>query len=245
MDHFAARMPSCWTAEPGVVDVGLLDLSTSTSVGADALSTEESSRAAAFRFALDRERYIRSHVWVRNVIGRYLRMSPKRIAFDYEERGKPYLGTDAKKENLQFNLAHSGEFAILAISLSNRVGVDIERIDAGRDHVQIARRFFSREEVRQLEDLPAHKHVEAFFACWTRKEALLKALGMGLAFPLSGFSVTVSPEESVAITEAPSELASLNWWLSDIAAPEGYRAALALEGGPSVIRKCAWDYARE
>ena len=200
------------------------------------LSPAEQDRARRFHFERDRNRFAGCRSWLRIVLGGYLGLDPADVRFEYGERGKPSLATDQNGERLQFNLAHSGDFGLLGVAVERRVGLDIEQIDRFRDHLQIAERYFSRREADDLEELPAELRREGFVACWTRKEAFIKALGLGLSLPLSDFSVTVHPHAVATINELPPSQQNVNWWLQDLSVPDGYRAALVTEGGTCVVR---------
>ena len=145
---------------------------------------------------------------------------------------------------LEFNVSHSGDLALIAVSSGRRLGVDIERIRADVDTVALAERFFSRRERAGLQALADHLRVPAFYACWTRKEAFLKATGSGLSFPLADFSVTTHPDQEPEIEEINGQPeAGKKWYLADLPAIAGYRAALALESdGPHPpIEARAWN----
>jgi 4'-phosphopantetheinyl transferase len=224
--------------ESGTVDIWRLSLGGSQHVLADVLSDDERQRAGRFHFERDRSRFVRCRAWLRNVLGGYLGLDAAMVRFDYGERGKPFAAAAQNGRNIQFNLAHSGEFAVLAVTSSNQVGVDIEQIERLRDEVKIAQRFFSDRESAELEALPEGIRHEGFAACWTRKEAFIKALGTGLSLPLSEFSVTVHPQETPRIIEVQMDLRAANWWLTDLRAPSGCRAALVAERGPCALREC-------
>jgi 4'-phosphopantetheinyl transferase len=191
------------------------------------LSIEEQSRAERFHFERDRRRYIVSQGHLRTLLGQYLRIAPEHIKFHRGTHGKPAL---KEAENLKFNLSHSHELAIYAITQSREVGVDIEHIRSIPDATQIVKRFFSAQEQRTFFSLPPEKHLEAFFNCWTRKEAFIKAKGKGLYHPLDQFSVSLAPGEPARLLEIendPQETA--RWSLRELLPAPGYVAALVVE----------------
>jgi 4'-phosphopantetheinyl transferase len=222
--------------ESGTVDVWSLSLASAHSFPADVLAPEERQRAARFHFDRDRNRFVQCRLWLRNVLGQYLGIGAGQVPIEYGERGKPFVAKGHNARNLQFNLAHSGDYAVLAMTVANRLGVDIEQIERLRDHVHIAQRYFSDREAGELMSLPEGLRREGFEACWTRKEAFIKAVGAGLSLPLSDFSVTVHPANVPEIVELPADFRDAKWWLSDLPAPAGYRAALVVEGGPCRLR---------
>ena len=179
---------------------------------------------------------------LRAVLGRQLCRDPKEIDFTYGAAGKPEL-IDLVSHGLHFNLTHSHGVAIIAVCPGRPVGVDVERIRPEFAGEEIAARFFSPREQTMLRDLPADQRVEAFFRCWTRKEAFIKLLGAGLSFPLDEFDVSLAPG-------APAELLALrgdnaaktHWSLREIAAPPGHVATVAVEGTLNhIIVEELWD----
>ena len=145
------------------------------------LSPDETTRARRFHFEVHRRRFTVARGALRHLLGAYLRRSPESLVFRYGHRGKPEL---PEAPELSFNLSHSEERALLAVSHVAALGVDIERLRPMDDMEAIARRFFSPPEHAALMALAPGERVAGFFRCWTRKEAYLKAVGEGLAIPL-------------------------------------------------------------
>ncbi len=193
------------------------------------LSAEESERAARFRLAADADRFAAGRGALRVVLGRWLGLAPEAVRFGSLPNGKPVLAGHAEP---QFNLSHSGEWVLIAVARGRRVGVDVERERDDTDSGEIARRYFSANEADTFNRLPPEAQPEAFFRCWTRKEAYIKARGDGLSFPLDQFDVAFAPGESAALVAnrvQPEEVG--RWSLFDLsAAMPGYAAALAVEG---------------
>ena len=143
------------------------------------LSPEEIQRADQFHFENGRRRFIRARAAMRRILGGYIGIAPRKIAFSYGAVGKPELAAGLEKFGIRFNLSHSGELALLAVTRGLAVGVDVELVNpefAGRE---IAERCFSANEARYLLALPVGDRADAFFSIWTRKEAYIKALGAG------------------------------------------------------------------
>lgn len=195
------------------------------------LSADETDRANRFHFARDRERFVAARAALRQILGLYLRVAPGDLRFRYGEFGKPSLAEERATLDLRFNLAHSHDLALCAVAARREVGVDVEFMRAELTGEDIARRYFSPREVRELEGLPAELRVEGFFNCWTRKEAYIKARGEGLSFPLHGFAVSLRPGEPAALLEVAGEPREVSRWsLRDLEPGAGYAAAVAAEG---------------
>ena len=141
---------------------------------AETLSAGERQRAERFQFDRDRKRFIVRHGLLRMILGRYLNIEPARLSFTCESRGKPALAGTLDGRTLHFNLSHSDGLALFAVARRFALGVDVERIRPIPEIDQIAGKFFSARESAMLKALPAEQKLEAFFNCWTRKEAYLK-----------------------------------------------------------------------
>jgi len=189
------------------------------------LSPEEQQRAKQFRFDKDRRLYAAAHAATRSLLAFYLRVRRDEIHLTSGAYGKPLLAQPGKGR-LQFNLSHSHELALLAIARQRAVGIDVEWVKdfAFQD---VARRFFTAKEVADLFALPPALQRDAFYQCWTSKEAFLKAKGTGLSGKLDEVRMLSSAEGTVEITaDVPG------WSLLELTPPEGYQAALVIEGGP-------------
>jgi len=195
------------------------------------LSADELEKAHRFRFETDSRRFVVARAVLRKLLAVYLEIDPKVVAFSYSEYGKPSLVGTINHLSLSFNVAHSGPFALYALAVEKRVGVDLECIRPEFTGDEIARRYFSPGEVAALNRLPYHVRHEAFFACWTRKEAFIKAMGMGLSLPLDQFEVSVNPNEPPALLYTQwDESEASRWSLMMLAAGFGYAATVAAEG---------------
>ncbi len=193
------------------------------------LSPDEQERAARFRFEKHRKNYIGVRGRLRLLLGRYLGQSPRALRFRYNKFGKPYLEQTAPAPNLQFNISHSNEWALLAFHPQWELGVDIEWMKPDFDGLHLVKRFFSAREIAEIEALPEHLKREAFFNGWTRKEAYIKARGQGLNIPLAQFSVSLTPGKAARLLETAHDPAAVNEWsLCDLPAPNEYKAALVV-----------------
>lgn len=196
------------------------------------LEPDELNRASRFHFEKHRQRFIVARGFLRSVVARYLEMQPEALRFSYGAYGKPAL---ASEHVLRFNLSHSHEVALLAVTLDAELGVDVEHIRADFASDEIAQRFFSRAEVEVFNALPKDEQVAAFFRCWTRKEAYIKAIGKGLSQALDAFDVTLAPNVQPALLRAEGDDAS-RWLLRDIDVGAGYAGALALARPVAEVR---------
>jgi 4'-phosphopantetheinyl transferase len=195
------------------------------------LTADECQRAERYIFAKDRAHFVVARGLLRVLLGRYLGQEPQHLRFTYGRHGKPALATETGGVALRFNVSHSHGLALYAITRGREVGVDIEHIRPEVAQEQVAERFFSPREVTVLRALPTPLQAPAFFACWTRKEAYIKATGAGLALPLDQFDVSLAPGEPAALLHTawdPQE--ATRWALQDLAPAPGYRAAVAVAG---------------
>jgi len=206
------------------------------------LSPDEQLRAAKFRFDRDRHRFIIARGVLRTLLDRYLYMLPAQLQFAYNEYGKPSLDTPAPGKPLHFNLSHSHELALFAFSYIGPVGVDIEYMRAGVSAEQAARVSFSPREQALLLALPLDERREAFYTCWTRKEAYIKGRGTGFSLEPSLFDVAFLPGEPAALLasrEDPGEPA--RWMLQALQPGADYAGALAVEGHDWSLRCYEWS----
>lgn len=194
------------------------------------LAADERARAERFYFERDRERFVVARGVLRAILGGYLKRAPESLSFRYGSHGKPALAGDADGDSIRFNVSHSRGIALYAVCRGREVGIDLEHIRFDLAIAEIAGRFFSRREVAMLRALPAEVRHEAFFRCWTRKEAYIKARGEGLSLPLDQFDVSLvpgEPAELLGTRQDPSEAS--RWSLREIIPAPGYVAALAVQ----------------
>jgi 4'-phosphopantetheinyl transferase len=201
------------------------------------LSPDEQARAARFHFERDQRRYIMAHAALRQILANCLVVEPADVQFVVNPRGKPALtGVDT---DVCFNLAHSGELAVVAVTHGRAVGVDVEQIHPLEDLLALAEHNFSRREIVALRALPAEQQLLAFFDCWTRKEAFIKALGEGLYYPLDAFDVTLAPGEPARLESIHGQPAS-GWSLHAFTPAPGHAGALAVQGSITELRCEYW-----
>ena len=195
------------------------------------LSADECDRASRFHFEKDRLHWIVAHGILRFLLGGYLGVKAHELQFVTNDYGKPAVVQPPHEARLHFNLSHSGEIALYAFTYERQVGIDVEYMRGSLDYEELATHYFSSYECSVLHALPAPLHEEAFYTCWTRKEAYIKARGIGLSQPLDEFDVSLNPSEPAALLadrrdpEAPGR-----WSLYTLAPEDRYAGALAVEG---------------
>jgi 4'-phosphopantetheinyl transferase len=195
------------------------------------LSSDETARASRFHFQRDRQRFVASRALLRTILGNYLAIEPSSLSFSYSKREKPSLGPAHSGSGITFNVSHSGVIALFAFTCHRDIGVDVEQVRHSSDLDAVARRFFSAHEQDQLATLASEARIEAFFRCWTRKEAYIKATGDGLALPLSQFDVSVAPgEPNALLATRPDASEAERWLLREVPAGSGYLAAVCVRG---------------
>jgi 4'-phosphopantetheinyl transferase len=207
----------------------------------ETLSIDEQDRAGRYHFPKDRDAFIAARGMLRGILSRYLGRAPEALRFEYGPHGKPCLPRDETEERLRFNLTHSHGLALCAVADRRELGVDIEYQRPELADTAIAERFFSAREVATLRSLPPGLQQAAFFACWTRKEAYLKAAGGGLTIPLDRVEVTLAPGEPATLlcTEA-GPVDARRWSVRELWPGAGYTAALVVEGQDWQLRCWKW-----
>jgi 4'-phosphopantetheinyl transferase len=195
------------------------------------LPKSERDKSEHFRFEIHRTRYIKGHYMLRTLLGRYLGVDFYDQEFHANLYGKPSLKNGKDTNPIYFNLSNSENICVCAFTHDGDVGVDVEKIHDLSDMGSIVERFFSPLEKKKFRSLPEHSRKKSFFKYWTRKEALLKAMGMGLSFPLNKVDVLSKQEESSEVFIKTNELdAETEWTLRDINIVEGFASSLALKG---------------
>jgi 4'-phosphopantetheinyl transferase len=193
------------------------------------LSNDERDQAERYRMPGKRREYIATRGALRRIVGGVLGVDPAALSFAYGAHGKPSLADPWRQRKLSFNVSHSGDVALVAATTCGAIGVDVERVRADKDHLALARRYFSRRENEMLLELPAERRVRAFFDCWTRKEAFIKAEGRGVSLGLDRFDVTLAPgEQARLLATAWDAEEAARWQLVDLPLDDDYAAALAV-----------------
>ncbi len=205
------------------------------------LTADEIARAERFHFERHRRRFVVRRGTLRLLAAAYLDGDPAALAFEEGEKGKPFViqdGTGAA-ERLHFNLSDSKDLAVYAFTRGAELGVDVEVLRPMPDAEAIAERFFSLEEREALRRVPEARKALAFFNCWTRKEAYIKAIGEGLSEPLDRFCVTLEPGEPARFLHLGGDpRRAAQWTLLHLEPEAGAVGALALEGAPWRLAGC-------
>ena len=205
------------------------------------LSDEEVARAERFYFEKGRHGYIVTHGILRILLGSYLDVDPRQLRFQTNTYGKPFLENTAHNTRLHFNLSHAHELVVYAFTSIGEVGIDVEYTRTNVEYEALAKHFFSPYECAMLHDLPESMKREAFFNCWTRKEAYIKARGMGLSLPLNLFDVSLTPGEPAALLHIRDNAQEVTRWTFEaMTMPPEYAGALAVEGHSWYA--CYWQW---
>jgi 4'-phosphopantetheinyl transferase len=196
--------------------------------GAATLSPDESVRARGLG-DIQRRRFIVGRAGLRRALGAFVGRDPASLRFEYGPHGKPELLRGNAWGDVRFNLAHSRDLAVVAITHESRIGVDVESTSRVTRMTRVAERYFTPSEREQLALLPEDEQRIAFFRVWTRKEAYLKARGEGISQILRVAEVTIDPGNPRLVRLGVPEGEPDRWLLADLAAPEGFIGAVAVE----------------
>jgi 4'-phosphopantetheinyl transferase len=206
------------------------------------LSSAELERARRFRFDQPRNRFIAGRSLLRRLLGRYLQTDPAKLEFGQGACGKPFLAGAFADNRLNFNLAHSEDLAVLAMTRAGVIGVDVERIRPLSNADHLVARFFSARESAAFQNLPPEQKPVAFFNLWTRKEAWLKATGQGIGHLLKDVEASFLPGNPVRFLRLPgNEQATARWILHALEPAPGFVAALAISTQATPLRYYYWD----
>ena len=196
----------------------------------EALSLDDRMRADRFKFEADRRRFCAARASLRLILSRYLQVKPGRLQLEPGEFGKPFMADRKLAQGLRFNLSHSHQLALIAISRDREIGVDVEFMRSDFVTDEVATHFFSSSEVKEFQSVPRDLRTRAFFNCWTRKEAYIKARGEGLYCPLDQFAVSLAPDKPAMLLESSVATGEAQRWIfTDINAGDRYAAAVAVE----------------
>jgi 4'-phosphopantetheinyl transferase len=205
------------------------------------LTEDELDRAQRYRFETDRRHFVVARGLLRTLLGLYLGIHPSAVRLCYGPAGKPALIAEPGEQDLRFNVSHSHGVALYAVAPAGEVGVDLERIRPELAAGRMAERLFSPREVAAIRALPSEQQTAGFFACWTRKEAYIKAVGAGLSLPFKDFDVSVAPAgpaSLLAVRHDPG--AAARWSMWNLSPGDGYAAALAGAGSGWQLRCWRW-----
>ncbi len=205
------------------------------------LSIDERERMRRFHFDRHRDAFVAARGALRSILAVYAGRPAAELSFDYTKYGKPLLTERCGGRELRFNLSHAHEIALCAVTRGREIGVDVEWIRPEFAGDDIAERFFSPSENVVLRALPREARDQAFFACWTRKEAYIKGAGPGLSIPLDSFDVTLAPGEPARLLRTrPDAAEAARWTLESLSPGTGYAGALAVRGAGWRTRCLRW-----
>jgi 4'-phosphopantetheinyl transferase len=239
------QLPARLQVDPGSVHLWSIPLDPAEPwfpMWGESLSDEERQRAERFLHAHDRRRYTVAHAALRLLLARYTGVDIHALRFAAGPQGKPALA-GAGAPAISFNLSHSGELALVAVSTPARLGVDVEQLRPIDDAGTIARSFFAAAEEAALAAVPPADRDRAFLTCWTRKEAFIKALGGGLSIDLASFEVSFSRDHPAFLRIADAALAAQSWRMIHLEPAAGYVGAAVTDAGVSEIRLLHLDLA--
>jgi len=204
---------------------------------------DEQHRANRFTVSSHRVAFVATRSSLRLVLSRYLPVQPRDLVFKLLPKGKPYLSHSSHAHALTFNVAHSGGLALLAVSLNRQVGVDLEYHRSGLDYQALMQRIGSVREIRTFRSLLPAQQGAGFFACWTRKEAFVKAIGHGLSFSLRKVTVSVRPDRPASLLQIDGTEGNLSdWSICDLFPAPQFTAALVGEGSDWHPRCWQWSW---
>jgi 4'-phosphopantetheinyl transferase len=227
---------------PGEIHVWRIDLACAASTAlASLLSTDERERAARLLIEDKRAQFVAGRGALRRVLGQYLGVAPQALVFAYGAHGKPALGHDATAAGLAFNFSNSDNLALLAVARANAIGIDIEHRARRISEAPFARHILSESEADDLARLPAAQRKAALLRAWTRKEAYLKALGVGLSRPMSGITTGYGDEgEAIVRRIEDADGKPRPWTFIPLAAHADYLACLAAPGVDWTVEHLDW-----
>jgi len=198
------------------------------------LTKAEKERASRFKFEKHQRGYSVARGSLRKILAGQLKLKPEELDLIYTKTGKPLISENQNKKNILFNLSHSNELAVIALTLNKPVGIDLEYLTDKKDLLGLAKRFFTNKEYEIISSLAKDKQNEAFYRAWTRKEAYLKATGEGIS-GIEKVEVSVLEKEPPKILNTPSETG--DWSLYNIQTPNSYIASLAVQGKEHKIKQ--------
>jgi 4'-phosphopantetheinyl transferase len=206
------------------------------------LSPGEREAAQRFHYACHRSAYIFAHGVLRDILSRYVARPPEEIGFHRDSFGKPFLVESGARRAPVFNMSHSGSVVLIALACDGHIGVDVEAIRPMEHLASIAKSNFTPQECAFIMRHRPKNQAHAFFRCWTRKEAYIKALGKGLSIPLNAFDTLIAAGQSGRRLPYNADGPEVeNWWLADLDVPVGYLGAVAVEKGFDRLIYSEWN----
>lgn len=194
------------------------------------LSEDEGERANKLKIEQKKYQFVVTRAVTRKLLSNSLSKPAKEIIFSYGQHKKPYIEDKFNNKSVEFNISHSGGYALIAMTLDNKVGVDIEKINHEIDYQSLSNRFFSVKEKEELENINKSEQLDAFYRAWVRKESFIKATGKGIAFGLDQFSVSLGENKKSRIELVNPNLINEQWYCHDLMNVDNYKTALTSRG---------------
>ena len=238
MSDFWQQTPKTLDLSSNHIDIWLChlkDLSKNIDEFYSLLAKDERERADKLKIEHKRKQYIITRGSLRQRLGSLTNLEPKDFMFEYMEHGKPILANDPRYTDITFNVSHSNDFSLIAITQKQVIGIDIEKINPDLDHQQLVTRFFSTTEQSEFQALPENIKAQTFCACWTRKEAFIKAVGDGVSYGLENFDVSVDPENQTPAIYLHKH-SEESWSALNLPIDDDYMACLVSNGGDINVR---------
>jgi len=190
------------------------------------LSEDERIRSEKLKIEEKKKQFIISRSVLRLLLSSAVGKPYQDIEFFYGGHGKPSINESINTKLIEFNISHSGNYALIAITLSNKIGVDIEEINIDLDHQSLSKRFFSKQEYDELQRIDESQQCDAFYSIWSKKESFIKATGKGVAFGLDQFSVSLDEGHEAGVdVKTPVQLEDA-WFTYELQKIDGYKLAL-------------------
>jgi 4'-phosphopantetheinyl transferase len=190
------------------------------------LSEDERIRADRLKIDEKKKQFVITRGALKKLLSNSLDKPGENIEISYGEYKKPFIKEKINNKTVEFNVSHSGDYALIAITLKNKVGIDIEKINYDIDYSSLSNRFFSQQENKELLNIDKSKQLEVFYRVWARKESFIKAIGKGVAFGLDNFSVSIDEVNNTQIKIHSSNLSNEYWYCYDLMEPDNYKTAL-------------------
>ena len=239
--------PAAWpTLAPGEVHVWRISLVRTRLTHAarvelrQSLSGDERLKGETHLLESAREEILIGRGVLRNILAAYLGRSPEEIQFQYGRHGKPSLAPVSNHLDIQFNISHSADWMLCALARTNAVGVDVERVRQNVDFTGMARMLFSDLDRREFLSIQEDQRAELFYGSWVRREACVKAIGLGLHFPLAAVRGSLGAAGDADTPEIEYAGTRRMYALTDLEMEPGYRAALVVDGHVDRVRQFDW-----
>jgi 4'-phosphopantetheinyl transferase len=190
------------------------------------LSKDEKERESSLKVEEKKKQFLVTRGALRKLLSNSLGKPAEEISFSYGQHKKPYIEEQYNNKTVEFNISHSGDYALIAITLGNKIGVDIEKINYEIDYQSLSNRFFSKKEKEELASTNKEERLDAFYRAWVRKESFIKANGKGIAFGLDQFSVSLNENKKIKIEITSPNATNEEWYCCDLMDVDNYKTAL-------------------